>query len=412
MTYEIFRQRKNGLFPDSGEFTAHPYIVSIDTGSETKAARLLDPCCGQGEALAYLSGHLGSAHNTWGAELSPERATLSATVLSKVHACAWQSCRVGRGAVSLLLLNPPYDDDPLAKARLEQQFLDDSAHALSEGGILIYIVPKAVLGIPHIARHQAARYNDIHIVRFPDADYAAFKQVIVFGVRKARYAAPSDEAVGAITAWSRLSAEVLPQLEAQAAPRFSVPPAPERDLDGRPPTFRRMHWEPEDLIAAAQMQGVRARSKAWREAIDNLDHDLTLHPAMNLKKGHGAMLLASGLMGLMRLSQAGNTILAKGRVIKTKRTDVETAVESNGRVLEKVIEKDVFITSVSTLDTAGQLEVINDQAGLARFMELHGEGLGHQVISKHTPVYRFDPCPSEWQAVSQIRLAMRPARTH
>ena len=149
--------------------------LDATTPSETRAARLLDPCCGQGEALAYLAGHLGSTHNTWGAELSPERATLSATVLSKVHACAWQSCRVGRGAVSLLLLNPPYDDDPLAKARLEQQFLDDSAHALCEGGLLIYIVPKAVLGIPHIARHLAARYSDIHIVRFPDADYAAFK---------------------------------------------------------------------------------------------------------------------------------------------------------------------------------------------------------------------------------------------
>jgi hypothetical protein len=33
--------------------------------------------------------------------------------------------------------------------------LDDTAHVLCEGGILIYIVPKSALGIPAIARHLA-----------------------------------------------------------------------------------------------------------------------------------------------------------------------------------------------------------------------------------------------------------------
>jgi hypothetical protein len=107
-----------------------------------------------GEALAHIAVKL-NASETWGAELSPERSKVAETMLTKVHDCAWQSCKVGRGSVSLIWNNPPYDFDPTTKLRLEQTFLDDTAHVLCEGGILIYIVPKLALGIPAIARHLA-----------------------------------------------------------------------------------------------------------------------------------------------------------------------------------------------------------------------------------------------------------------
>ena len=89
--------------------------------------------------LAHIATRL-DATETWGAELSPQRAQAASLVLAKVHACAWQSCRAGRGSVSLILCNPTYDDDPLTHTRLEQQFLDDALPVLSAGGVLIYII--------------------------------------------------------------------------------------------------------------------------------------------------------------------------------------------------------------------------------------------------------------------------------
>jgi hypothetical protein len=403
-------QEKMGYYPTPA--TLLPAIASYLTPASNAAIdpaqrpRLLDPCCGEGEALAFMAAAL-HAGDTWGAELSPQRAAKAAQVLSTVHACAWQHCRVGRGAVSLLWLNPPYDANTAGEGRQEQTFLEDTAHVLCAGGVLVYIVPKAALGIPAIARHLAGRYEDIHAVRFPDDEYSAYEQVIVFALRRARYAAPTDEAMDAITRWAKLLPEAMPVLTTQDAPRYRVPPAPLQDLEGRAPAFRRLYWEPEDLLAAAHAHGVRARSRAWREAVASTRDDVSLQPAMPLKRGHAAMLLASGLMGLMRLDTHGEPLLAKGRVVKTKDVQVETVVSAGGERLEKTVEKDVFLTRIATLDASGRLDVISDQAGLAAFIETHGEDLGRQVLARHTPRYAFAPESWEWDRVSWVGLNMR-----
>jgi hypothetical protein len=403
-------QEKMGYYPTPA--TLLPAFVSYLASASnaaidpTQRPRLLDPCCGEGEALMFTAEALHAA-DTWGAELSPQRAEKAAQVLGAVHACAWQHCRVGRGSVSLLWLNPPYDANNSGEGRQEQTFLEDTAHALCTGGVLVYIVPQMALGIPAIARHLTGRYEQIHIERFPDDEYAAYKQVVVFAVRRARYAAPTDEAVDAITRWVRLPPESLSVLGIQDAPRYRVPPAPLQDLEGRAPAFRRLHWEPEDLLAAARTQGVRVRSRVWNEAIASIRDDLALQPAMPLKRGHAAMLLASGLMGLMRLSTDAGPLLAKGRVLKTKDVQVETVVSAGGERMEKTVEKDVFLTRIATLDARGQLDVISDHAGLASFMETHGEALGRQVLARHTPRYAFAPQSWEWDRVSRVGLNMR-----
>ena len=48
----------------------------LQTETDTKAgfSRYLDPCAGQGEALADLAGRLGKGIQTYGIELSPQRA--------------------------------------------------------------------------------------------------------------------------------------------------------------------------------------------------------------------------------------------------------------------------------------------------------------------------------------------------
>ncbi len=420
-------------------------FISSYLSTASSGGRALDPCCGMGEALAHVATKIG-ASETWGAELSQERSKVAETVLTKVHHCAWQSCKVGRGAISLLYLNPPYDVNVASKIRLEQSFLEETSWTLCAGGILIYIIPQAQLGNMPIARHLAGRFDHIHIVRFPDEEFAPYKQVVVFGIKKHQYAAPNGSDVNAILHWAHVSAEQFSVLQTQAEAMYVVPPAPQRDVDGKQPFFRRTVWQPEELIEAAQREGVRVRSKAWRDAMNAINAEVVVHPAMPLKKGHVAMLMAAGLMGVMQLRRkvaanadgvddignGGNDsnnsievnniskaaadcdtheesepIVAKGRVIKTKRVETEEVMGADGHTLTKTIEKDIFVTSLALLDGQGNLEVIKDQHGLGRFMQTYCEQLTQQVVAKHAPSYDLHPTDAEWQAVSHIALGMR-----
>jgi hypothetical protein len=387
-------------------------IASYLSADSAGPCRVLDPCCGEGEALAHIAAKL-NATETWGAELSPQRAQIAARVLTKVHGCAWQSCRVGRGSVSLLMLNPPYDDDPPTHTRLEQQFLEDSLPALCVGGVLIYIIPQRQLGNLSIARRLASYLEHITVVRFPDGEFEAFEQVVVFGIKRRSYTAPAQDGIDRITQLATMPSMQLPILQTQVQSVYVVLLAPQHDLDGRTPMFRRLHWEPEDLINAAQAQGVRARSRAWRDALASVDAEVVVHPAMPLKKGHIAMLMAAGLMGVMtleRINDDGTTerIVAKGRVIKTQVVHTEDVFGASGRVVAtKTVSKDVFSTRVCTLNARGAQEVISDEAGLGTFMRAFGEQLAQQVISKHKPDYDLQSTNEEWATVSALARDMR-----
>ncbi|MBZ0111387.1 MAG: DUF6094 domain-containing protein, partial [Thermoanaerobaculia bacterium] len=73
-------------------------------------------------------------------------------------------------------LNPPYDTDREHR-RLEQRFLARFTDALAPGGALVFVVPHAALAAS--AELLASRYARIGVWRFPDPDFAAFKQVVV-----------------------------------------------------------------------------------------------------------------------------------------------------------------------------------------------------------------------------------------
>jgi hypothetical protein len=279
--------------------------------------------------------------------------------------------------------------------------------------VLIYIIPQRQLGNSAIARRLASFLDRITVVRFPDEEFEAFEQVIVFGVKRGRYTAPAQESIERIAQLAILPPAQLPILQAQAQAVYVVPPAPQHDLDGRAPCFKRLHWEPEDLIHAAQTQGVRARSRAWHDALASVDAEVVVHPAMPLKKGHIAMLMAAGLMGVMTLQHTNDEgatehIVAKGRVIKAQTVHTEDVFGVGGRVVgTKTVSKDVFSTRVCTLDAEGVQEVISDEVGLGAFMRAFGEQLAQQVIAKHKPDYDLHPTQKEWATVSALAHDLR-----
>src|SRR5207245_586246 len=118
----------------------------------------------------------------------------------------------------LLFANPPYDVDT-EQQRLEHVFLTNLSRTLCNGGVLVYIIPQRRLSIS--ARYLASHYRDLRVYRFPDPEFKAFGQIVLFARKKAQAAA--DPALQAkVDAWSEDKLPPLPD-EPDDAARLPVP---------------------------------------------------------------------------------------------------------------------------------------------------------------------------------------------
>ena len=164
--------------------------------------------------------------------------------------------------------------------------------------------------------------EDISIFRFPNEHYDAFKQVIVFGVKRAAPSYPS------------LSPKVVGDLSI-ACTCYVVPEAkstPQLYLTGQ---------DPEVLVAEARTRG------RWRRAWDlPTPPDLqAFRPPLPLRKGHVALLMASGLLNNTLVEADGRRSLVRGRVYK----EVVSYDEKDDKGI-KHVERDVIKTEVTALD--------------------------------------------------------------
>jgi len=308
-------QSKAGFYPT-------PIEVARLIGSCLLAggdAHLLDPCCGPGKALRAVCFYMqGYARNvTHGVELEEERAQEAAEKLDNVLVGDSLKARAS-GRFSLLYLNPPYDQAD--GGRLELTFLHHWQRSLMPGGVLVYVVPEKYL--PAYAGTLTAQFERLSIYRFPDEHYDPFKQVVVFGVKReaASYPAPLPEVTGDLS---------------QGCVSYRVPEG--KDI----PQLYLTGQDPEVLVAEARARG------CWGRAWDLLNppDPHAFRPLMPLRKGHLALMMASGLLNNCVIEGGGRRLLVRGRVRKEV---VETEERDEKGV--KTIARDVLKTEVTTLD--------------------------------------------------------------
>ena len=117
--------------------------------TEFKNGRILDPCAGEGVALREFAEHLGM--DAYGVELNEARALKARTHLdesdrpSEVLCSSFHDIKATNDSFHVIYLNPPYDYDDSA-GRLEYRWLRDSRPMLQPGGLLIYVIPRHVIG--------------------------------------------------------------------------------------------------------------------------------------------------------------------------------------------------------------------------------------------------------------------------
>ena len=109
-------QAKGGFYPTPPKVVdLAASLVSVGGyGSRRgQTLRILDPCCGAGEALEQLARRLnqrwGTPIETCGIELHRERAEEAADRLDRALDADLFQTSIANGAFGLLFLNPPYD---------------------------------------------------------------------------------------------------------------------------------------------------------------------------------------------------------------------------------------------------------------------------------------------------------------
>jgi len=217
-----------------GFFATPPHLVPsiaalVGVCGEVYDFAVMDPCAGDGAAVIALTKLLAAKANVpaarasvYAVELEAKRArdlarngkAFGEHRFHALHGDAFRvkwsltdDCRNTSNGVTVAFENPPYDE----RGQLETRFLDRFTPAIAEHGVLIYVVPHASLAVG--ASILARFYRNLHCFRFPDPDFAAFKQVVLVGKKHSDLLAPDPALVAQLEAWAA-HPEAIPVLPA------------------------------------------------------------------------------------------------------------------------------------------------------------------------------------------------------
>ena len=310
-------------------------LIHTPTGyyyRDRETLRILDPCCGAGDALQRLAERLDRPNaipvETYGVELHRDRAEEAEKRLHRTLASDLFATSIANGAFGLLVLNPPYDWDAEDK-RVEHSFLNHCTRYLAENGLLVFIVPRQRLS--YSARYLSTHYGRMRCWSFPVPERELFDQVVLMAYRKAD-PVPDAAAESMVMEWSLGEPEPL---RSYPYPEYTPATSPIGDI-----LFATRTVDPVAAAAEARRSGLWASA----EITDSLwpAKDNRTRPLMPLRRGHMAMLVAAGFLDNLVLESEDRRILVKGRTSKEM-----VMVEDSP---EKEVHRERLKTTVVALD--------------------------------------------------------------
>lgn len=339
---------KNGYFP-TDEVTLSRILPALDIAAGK--VRILDPCCGEGVALAEVKHHLeecGAGVSSLGIEFDNDRAWHAKELLDRVIHGDVNDAFVSARNVGLLFLNPPYGDVVSDKAgtgekgrreRLEKIFYRKTVGWLQFGGAMVLIVPHYVLDADFSAM-IARNFERVQVFMAPEQ---RFKQCVVFGVKK-RASVPDPDASGKL----------------EAVGKGDLPPALPEYWQDEPYLVPSMTDENGFSFTAVRLDGQQLEAEVNRLAGSTLwpqfpamfaqGRQSHRRPLRNLSSWHLALALAAGQISGVVRSKDGRTLLIKGDTFKEKDTVIERAERADGGIAETRIMTDKFVPMIRGID--------------------------------------------------------------
>lgn len=372
--------------------------------------RVLDPCTGEGVALLALADKLGL--EPFGVELHEGRAKMAQELVQQWLVRRLQTSRTAvlpqlpsrrvlhdgymnlittKGGYNLLYLNPPYDHDD-EDGRLEYQWLKLCRPHLQPGGVLVWVVPQHLLKFAPAARYISGWYERVQVFRFPDPEYAQFRQVVLFGVLRPRPIPPDSELVEklAILASGMFP---LPVLTPAEEPTYTLPPLKVADKQF---IFRSWMIDPDEALAEVREHGAWTTS-AWREHLDASTNHVPLRPLTPLKIGHMSSVIAAGHLNNQVLTTSpesgsrdnSSRLLIKGRSYKTVRQSSFSEPLPDGKTRITYLDTEQVVTDITSVTGDGQV-VSYKGPELEAFLQQWISPLTDLVAQSYPPVYQFN----------------------
>ncbi|QNM95501.1 DUF6094 domain-containing protein [Chitinimonas koreensis] len=339
---------KNGYFP-TDDLTLAGILGALEADGPV---RLLDPCCGEGSALAEVKHHLqaiGAEPMSLGVEYDAERAWHAKGWLDQVIHADVNDVVIGQRSVGLLFLNPPYGDALSDRAmlstghsgrkeRLEKQFYRMAMPWLAFGGVLVFIVPHYVLD----AELSAMLARHLHQVQVFLAPEQRFRQIVLFGVKR-RSDSPDTKLAARLEAIGRGELpEILPT-NWHLQP-YRVPPAPAEAL-----RFQAIRIDGRQL---ADELGRTAQHTLWPQ-FDHYFGARTLphrRPLCEPSDWHLAYALAAGQLSGEVSAPDGRRFLITGDTYKERTSQVAFEENDDGDLVEVRTLTDKFVPVIVALD--------------------------------------------------------------
>ncbi|PUA41281.1 SAM-dependent methyltransferase [Pseudomonas protegens] len=343
---------RNGYYP-TDEITLERALQAL-APTPSGTLRILDPCAGEGLALAEAAHALGHDRvQTYAVEYDQERAGHCRTLLNHVIHADLMDTLVSRQSFGLLWLNPPYGDllpdhagasqyQGKGRQRLEKLFYQRTLPLLQYGGTLVFIIPHYVLD-DELCTWLCNHFTHLRLYAAADS---TFKQVVLFGIRirrqdlaRPREVAQVRERLLAIGAGLEVP-EVLPQVwpwEPYAV--LAAPNAPEH--------FYRISLEPQQFAQEVQrLQGL------WPDFALHFGHAgvQPRPPVRELSRWHLALALAAGAIAGVVTSPTERVLALKGDTYKDKVRKTEFSEDEDGNVTEVSILTDRFVPIIRAWD--------------------------------------------------------------
>lgn len=338
---------KNGYYPTDSD-TMSRILNALQPCAEGKM-NIIDPCVGEGTALAECQHHLGSDQvRSFAIEYDKERAYHAKQLLDHCIHGDFNDCLVSPRQFCLLFLNPPYGDLVADKAgmvaheggkqRLEKLFYQKSNPLLQFGGVMIFVIPHYALDkqLSHwIARH----FERVQVFMAPEQ---RFKQAVIFGVKR-RVASASD--VGLVA--KRLMAMGQGQLPDE------LPEVWNDDPYVIPTSGQsKVKFIYNQLDAPQLAEELSQIPTLWSQFEMHFHQQVRAHrrPLCQMTDWHLALALAAGQVSGVVTSKQGQVFVIKGDTYKDRTTKVSSRANDDGEVTEVRIVTDCFIPAIRALD--------------------------------------------------------------
>ncbi|MGL4668218.1 MAG: DUF6094 domain-containing protein [Saezia sp.] len=340
---------KNGYYPtDAGTLEGILNLLEVSTGT----VNVLDPCAGEGAAIADIAHDLGKdAVKSYAVEYDKERAHHARQLVNHCIQGDLMDTIISRQSFGLLFLNPPYGDlakgssgslgyEGKGRGRLEKLFYQKTLPFLQYEGIMVLVMPYYVLDdefIGWLTRHFIE-------LRAYKAAVDQFKQVLIIGKRtrqKDQDWASSKEIRQELLAIGKgdVQASSLPTV---CTPLYKIPSS-HKEVEH----FYRVSLEPEQLaMEVAAMQGL------WPEfgSVFNTGKSSLRRPVHQLCNWHLALSLAAGAISGVVHSKTGKVFVLKGDTHKEKTLKTEYTEREDGSLAETRILTDKFVPVIKAWD--------------------------------------------------------------